>query len=234
MKNLAPVLLCVTLGACAGTAPRVDTAMNAPAPTSAPDAGQDTSARPRVGLVGAAYTLGDRTAPVALVAYADYQCPYCARFHHGMLGELKAKYIDTGVLLYVHKDFPLRMHRQAVPASIVARCAGAQGRYGAMQGRLYEAHANLGDALYAQLATTVGLDLEAFNRCRADASVRRAVERDIKEGERVGVTATPTLMLGRVDGNSVVIERIGVGLPTLDVLIQEIERLRPRWLRGAP
>lgn len=226
MKYLTATLLCATLGACAGTTSPVDTATDAPVPTSSPDVRQGTPAGPRVGIVGAAYILGDRTAPVALVVYADYQCPYCARFHHGMLGELKARYIDTGVLLYVHKDFPLSMHRQAVPASIVARCAGAQGRYGAMQGRLYEAHANLGDALYAQLATTIGLDLEAFNRCRADAGVRRAVERDLKEGERVGVTATPTLMLGRVDGNSVVIDRIGAGLPALDVLIQEIERLR--------
>lgn len=222
MKYLATVLLCAALGACAGTTPPADTVTSA----SAPATRQPAPSGPRVGIVGAAYTLGDRTAPVALVVYADYQCPYCARFHHGMLGELKARYIDTGVLLYVHKDFPLRMHRQAAPASIVARCAGAQGRYGAMQGRLYEANANLGDALYRQLATTLELDLDAFNRCRADPAARRAVERDVREGERVGVTATPTLMLGRVDGNSVVIERTGAGLPALDVLIQEIERLR--------
>ena len=226
MKHFGTALLCATLGACAGTIPPADTATSASAPTSAPATRQPAPSGPRVGIVGAAYTLGDRTAPVALVVYADFQCPYCARFHHSMLGELKAKYIDTGVLLYVHKDYPLPMHRQAIPASIAARCAGAQGRYGAMQGRLYEAHTKLGDVLYAELAATIGLDREAFDRCRTDASVRRAVERDVREGERVGVSATPTLMLGRVDGNSVVIERIGAGLPALDVLIQEIERLR--------
>ena len=226
MKYLATALLCTVIGACAGIAPPADIATDAPAPTSSADVRQGTPSGPRFGIAGAAYILGDRTAPVALVVYADYQCPYCARFHHGMLGELKARYIDTGVLLYVHKDFPLRMHRQAVPASIVARCAGAQGRYGAMQGRLYEANANLGDALYTQLATTLELDLDSFNRCRADPAVRRAVERDVREGERVGVTATPTLMLGRVDGNSVIIERTGAGLPAIEVLMQEIERLR--------
>jgi len=217
MKRLVlTVVVCGLVVACAGTAS--DPAPDAPAPARAVSG-------PRVTL-GGAITFGNRTAPVALVVFADYQCPYCARFHHGMLGELKTKYIDTGTLLYVHKDFPLPAHAQALPAAVAARCAGAQGRYGAMQGRLYEAQTQLGESLYAELATTVGLDLPAFDRCRADASVRRAIGRDVREGKQVGVAATPTLMLGRVEGNTVVIERVGAGLPSLDTLSREIERLR--------
>lgn len=226
MKYLTAALLCATLGACAGSTSPVDTATEAPVPTSSADVRQGTPSGPRVGIVGAAYTLGDRTAPVALVVYADYQCPYCARFHHGLLAELKTRYIDTGVLLFVHKDFPLSNHAQALPAAIVARCAGKQGQYGPMQGRLYEAQANLGEPLYRQLATAIGLDLEAFKRCRADAAVRQLVERDVAEGERLGVAATPTLMLGRVAGDVVIVERAGTGLPELDALLTEIERLR--------
>ncbi len=221
LRTLA-VVVCALVTACAGTAPS-DPAV-VPAPSTASDRDRAIPG-PRVTLAGAT-TFGSRAAPVALVVYADYQCPYCARFHHGMLGELKTRYIDTGVLLYVHKDFPLRTHAQALPASVVARCAGAQGRYGAMQGRLYETQTKLGEALYTELARTIGLDIAAFDRCRADASVRRAIERDVREGNRVGVTATPTLMLGRVIGNNVAVERVGAGLPSLDTLIQEIERLR--------
>ena len=215
MKRLIlAVVVCSLVVACAGTT-------SDPAP-NAPPVPRDG---PRVTLGGAA-TFGSRTAPVALVVFADYQCPYCARFHHGMLGELKTKYIDTGTLLYVHKDFPLPTHAQALPAAVVARCAGAQGRYGAMQGRLYEAQTKLGEPLYAELARTIGLDLADFDRCRADASVRRAIGRDVREGKHAGVTGTPTLMLGRIEGNTVVIERVGAGLPSLDTLGQEIERLR--------
>lgn len=215
-RLLLTVATCGLVVACAGTASNRAPEASAPAPAVS---------GPRVTLGGAA-TFGSRTAPVALVVFADYQCPYCARFHHGMLGELKTKYIDTGTLLYVHKDFPLPTHAQALPAAIAARCAGAQGRYGAMQGRLYEAQTNLGEPLYAELARTIGLDIAEFDRCRADASVRRAIGRDVREGKQVGVTATPTLMLGRVEGSTVVIERVSAGLPSLDTLSQEIERLR--------
>jgi len=215
MKRLVLIVaVCSLVVACAGT-------VSDPAPT----AREHAVAGLRVTLGGAA-SFGNRSAPVALVVFADYECPYCARFHHGILGELKTKYIDTGTLLYVHKDFPLPMHARALPAAIAARCAGAQGRYGAMQGRLYEAQTQLGEPLYAELARTVGLDLAEFDRCRADAGVRRAIARDVREGKQVGVTATPMLMLGRVEGNTVVIERRGAGLPSLDALSQEIERLR--------
>lgn len=217
------LVLGALLSACAGTTPSAPDTASAPAPAT-PSTG-DTAALPRITLAGAP-THGNRAAPVALVVFADYQCPYCARFHHGMLGELKMKYIDDGTLLYVHKDFPLPTHAQALPAAVAARCAGAQGRYGAMQGRLYEAQTKLGELLYAELARTIGLDIAEFDRCRADASVRRAIGRDLREGKQVGVAATPTLMLGRVEGNTVVIERVAAGLPSLDTLSQEIERLR--------
>lgn len=221
--QLAAIFLSAVVGACAATPP-TDTPSTTP-PVAVASTRATIPAGPRVTLKDA-ITLGDRTAPLALVVYADYQCAYCARFHHGMLGDIKARYIDSGVLLYVHKDFPLRMHRQALPAAIAARCAGAQGRYGAMQGRLYEAQTNLGEPLYTQLAATIGLDLDAFQKCRADPATRRSVERDLREGQRANVTATPTLLLGRIEGDSVIIERVSAGLPSLDALGAEIERLR--------
>lgn len=221
--RLAAIFLSAVVSACAATPP-ADTPSNT-SPAAAAPARVTTPVGLRVTLKDA-FTLGHRTAPLALVVYADYQCPYCARFHHGMLGDIKARYIDSGVLLYVHKDFPLSMHPQALPAAIAARCAGVQGRYGAMQGRLYEAQTSLGEPLYTQLATTIGLDLDAFQKCRADSRVRRSVERDLREGQRANVTATPTLLLGRIDGDDVIIERVSAGLPPLDALSEEIERLR--------
>ena len=221
--QLAAIVISAVISACAGT-PSADAPSNTP-PVAASSTPATTPAGPRITLKDA-FTLGHRTAPLALVVYADYQCPYCARFHHGMLGDIKARYVDSGVLLYVHKDFPLRMHPQALPAAIAARCAGAQGRYGQMQGRLYEAQTNLGEPLYTQLATTIGLDLAAFQTCRADPATHRSVERDLREGQRANVTATPTLLLGRIEGDSVIIERVSAGLPSLDALGAEIERLR--------
>ena len=232
MKNYFLVLLlCGGFAACAGTTtvPATD-----PSPGSGTPAAADTpptaSTVRRISLTDA-ITFGNRAAPVALVVFADYECPYCARFHNGMLFDIKKRYIDEDTLLYVHKDFPLDNHPQALPAGIVARCAGAQGRYGTMQARLYEAHARLGEAVYTELASAIGLDLTAFNRCRNDGGARRAVERDLQEGERAGVTGTPTLMLGYVEADSVRVVRVGTGLPSAEVLMQEIERMRAAVLR---
>lgn len=225
MARLSPFLRRLALLALVSTAAPAAAATTGETKQPEPTVQPRPAPGPRVTLQGAP-TAGRRTAPLALVVYTDYQCPYCARFHHGLLAELKTRYIDTGVLLFVHKDFPLSSHAQALPASIVARCAGKQGQYGPMQGRLYEVQANLGEPLYRQLATAMGLDLEAFDRCRADPAVRQLVERDVAEGERLGVAATPTLMLGRVVGDGVIVERVGAGLPELEAVLTEIERLR--------
>src|SRR5580765_8947214 len=73
--------------------------------------------------------LGSKTAPITIVEYTDYQCPYCQRFHVTSFAELKKAYIDTGKVRFFSKDMPLDFHPNAMRAAMAARCAGEQGKF---------------------------------------------------------------------------------------------------------
>src|SRR5712692_8333967 len=75
------------------------------------------------------YAIGRDDAPVTLVEFADYQCPYCKRFHTDAYAELKKNYIDTGKVRFVSRDLPLEFHPFAMKAAEAARCAGDQQKY---------------------------------------------------------------------------------------------------------
>jgi len=180
--------------------------------------------RPIVGI-DSARTRGSPTAALAIVEFADYQCPYCRSFHVGTLPKLEAAYVKTGKVRYIYKDFPLPNHAQAFGAAVAAYCAGAQGRYWEMQDSLYAEQARLGRALYTELAAALKLNGERFHACLGSDTARRAVTRDLNEGRRLGVRATPTFFLGRIEQDRVVIERSATGAPEFEGFAREIEAL---------
>lgn len=169
--------------------------------------------------------LGSRTATLAIVEFADYQCPYCRRFHVGTFPKLQREYIETGKVRYFYKEFPLSSHAHAFSAAVAAYCAGAQQRYWEMQDLLYTEQARLGRALYVELGAELKLDMPRFESCLTARAAQQAVQRDLDAGRRLGVRATPTFVLGRLEGNRVVVERMAAGAPAFEVFAQEIERL---------
>jgi protein-disulfide isomerase len=168
---------------------------------------------------------GDAKATVAIVEFGDYQCPYCRGFHVGVLTKLHESYIETGKVRYFYRDFPLPMHEHALGAAVAAQCAGAQGRYWEMQELLYAEQARLGTELYQELATELNLEIDRFNECLKSDAPRRAVNRDIADGRRVGVNATPTFILGYLEQDRVVIKRIAAGVPTFEIFAKELDAL---------
>ena len=80
-------------------------------------------------LVQGEPTLGLGKAPVTIVEFSDFECPYCRQFHKQVTPSLKREYIDTGLVRFIHKDLPLPFHSQAKHAAAAARCAGEQNRY---------------------------------------------------------------------------------------------------------
>ena len=180
---------------------------------------------PRLAL-GDSPRLGSPAATIAIVEFSDYQCFYCQGFHAREFPRLKQTYVDTGVVQYIHKDFPLvKLHTQAAPAAIAARCAGAQGRFWEMRHELY-VNTKLNDGLYSSLAKTLGLDVRAFQTCLADVAPRQAIYRDVEEGVHLGVDSTPTFLLGTIEGDTIKIARIAAGTPEFEVFAREIEALR--------
>lgn len=167
--------------------------------------------------------LGSASATIAIVEFADYQCPYCRRFHLTTFSKLRQEYVETGKVRYFYKDFPLSSHAHAFSAAVAAHCAGAQGRYWQMQDLLYSEQARLGREGYVALGTKLGLELPRFESCLTSRAAEQAVRRDLMAGRRLGVRATPTFVLGRVEGGRVVVERIAAGTLPFEVFAQEIE-----------
>jgi len=134
---------------------------------------------------------GTETAPVQIVEFADYECPYCQQVNAD-LAKLRDQFGDKVSLVY--KDFPLPMHPLAERASEAARCAGAQGKF-------WEYHDSLFDTKRLQLsdlreqASKLKLDSARFNQCLDSGEEAAAVKKDAREGQRLGLQGTPSFFI---------------------------------------
>ena len=186
---------------------------------------QGAAAAPARPTAADSRAMGRLDAPVAIVEYSDYQCPYCQRFHAEVLPRLKSRYIDTGKVRFFFRDLPLTMHRESTPAAVAARCAAEQGKFWAMNEALFANQSKLGTGLYTRLAQTLALDGKQFRECQQDFATRQAVQRDVLDAGRYGLQSTPSFILGRVDGDRVEIHRVARGFADFETFAREIEQL---------
>lgn len=139
---------------------------------------------------------GDPEAPLVLVEYTDYQCPFCGRHSTNTVPSLASEYVDTGKLRYVLRDMPLEsIHPQAFKAAEAARCAGDQGKYWEMHDSLFQNQRALGELQLKHYAKGLGLDMTAFEACLDEGRHTDAVRADIAEGEAAGISGTPSFFL---------------------------------------
>ena len=191
------------------------------------------AAPPMVGLAGA-HRLGSSQAMIGIVEFSDYQCPYCRGFHDRVFPKLKKEYVDTGIAQFIHKDLPLKsIHPQALPAALAASCAGLQKRFWPMHAALYANNGRLASALYPQLVRELGLDEAKFMACLGDASREQAVMRDVVEARGLGITGTPSFVIGKIQGDVLTVVRVARGAPSFEDFAQEIEKLRKTMDAGA-
>jgi|ERR1700728_278802 len=137
--------------------------------------------------------MGAGEAPVQLLEFADFECPFCASFHKDVKA-LKARHPMQVALTFVH--FPLPGHRFALPAARVAECAGDQGRFEAMYDRLFDEQDSLGLKPWSEFATEAGVpDSAAFDACikRTDPIPRVAEGKAL--GNQLDVHGTPTVVI---------------------------------------
>jgi len=142
--------------------------------------------------------LGDKDAPVTIVEFSDYQCPYCERFWAETLPELEEKYINTGKVKFVFRDFPLSGHARAIPAAVAAECVsedlGDEGYY-AMHDEMFENFGKLTDEDLLGFALAVGADEASFVECYADQRFVAEAQADLQDGAKYGVTGTPAFFV---------------------------------------
>jgi len=174
--------------------------------------------RAEVGVAGAPFK-GLVTAPVTIVTFEDFHCPFCKRINE-TVAQLLARYNEK--VRVVHRDFPIdTLHPGARQAHEAARCAHAQGKFWPYHDTLY---ANAPKTTPEQLrayAREVGLDVSLFEQCFTSGSYRAAVQQDVEEGNRLGVSGTPTFFInGRVLSGAQPIERF------VQVIEEELARDR--------
>ncbi|MGB7947390.1 MAG: thioredoxin domain-containing protein [Candidatus Binatia bacterium] len=136
---------------------------------------------------------GPVDAPVTIVKFEDYQCPFCREIQP-ILRELFSRY--GGKIRLVHKDLPLdAIHPQARQAAEAARCAGEQGKFWIYHDALYANAPEASQEMLTSYAKEVGLDVNAFDHCLGSGKFKSAVQRDLMDGAQLGVTGTPTLFI---------------------------------------
>jgi protein-disulfide isomerase len=187
-------------------------------------------AGPRPPGVDPAVMTGRADAAVTVVEFADYQCPYCGEFARTVQPALVAKYVDTGVLRIVWRDFPY-YGPQSVDAAVAARAAGRQGKFWPFHDALYAhqlpLHSGRLTAGYLDgLASGLGLDVAAFDLARRDPTLRATVSADFAFGQQLGVPGTPSFL---VNGSPEIF-----GSQPLSTFEHSIEQARSQVPGGAP
>ena len=143
-----------------------------------------------------ARVIGDPDAPVTIVEFSDFQCPFCQRAY-SVVKQLLAKYPDQVKLAY--RDFPLRqIHPQADAAAAASRCAGEQGKFWQFHDRLFESNLPLSQPSYLEHATQLGLDATQFSECVLSDRFVALIEQDLQAGSRAGVSGTPAFFINGV------------------------------------
>jgi protein-disulfide isomerase len=141
--------------------------------------------------VGSDPRIGPEQAPVQIVEFADYECPYC----QSVSGDLKRLREQFGnQVSFVYKDYPLPMHPLAARAAEAARCAGEQGKFWEYHDSLFETK-RLQNSDLKQQAHDLKLDTAAFGKCLDSSAEASVVKKDVVEGQRLGLTGTPSFFV---------------------------------------
>jgi protein-disulfide isomerase len=169
------------------------------APIAAQGAGQQPAALPQRVQVsdGGDPAIGPADAPVTIVEFSDFQCPYCKTFRDQTLDALLERYGDQ--VRFVFRDFPLsQLHPFAQKAAEASECANEQGHYWEMHDLLFANSPNLSEDALKGFAEQLGLDMEQFNECLDSGRYADEVTADLQEGMSYGVTGTPTFFINGI------------------------------------
>jgi len=136
--------------------------------------------------------LGPDRAPITIVEFSDFQCPYCQK-SVGTLKELRRLYGDRIRLIY--RDYPGPNHPYAPQAAIAARCAGEQGRFWEYHDLLFDRQSSNKGWDFASLSKELGLQQSVFEGCLNSGRFREQITKDLQDGLKLGITSTPTFFL---------------------------------------
>ncbi len=173
------------------------------------------------GHVGAA--TGKPGAPVVLVEFTDIECPNCREFHREVFEQLKQEYIDSGKVLFIHRDLPLPNHPNTIVAAHGLRCAGDQAAFWPVRHTLLS-NDKISPEIVELAARLANVELGEFRRCMQDGRHLASIDRDMADAKAGGILVTPTFVLGRLVSQGIEGVLI-VGSPTFQELDTRIKAL---------
>jgi protein-disulfide isomerase len=148
--------------------------------------------------------IGNKDAQITIVEFSDFQCPFCSRFFHDTLSQIKQNYVESGKVKFVFRDLPLEsIHPNALSAHVAAECADAQNKFWDYHDVLFERQAEWQRLANTEInsklisyADELGLDNSKFASCMSDQSVLDEVRKDTMDAAKYGATGTPTFFIG--------------------------------------
>jgi protein-disulfide isomerase len=147
--------------------------------------------------------IGKNDAPITVVEFTDYECPYCRQFHISTFQTLRKNYVDPGKVRFVTVDLPLDIHSNSHKAALAARCAGDQGQFWSMRESLISNGNRLAGDTIPDLARGLYLDMPVFQGCLDGAKYSGAIDKTEKLSQSLGITGTPTFLIGKTTASGV-------------------------------
>lgn len=150
---------------------------------------------------------GDQDAPITIVEFSDFQCPFCARFQIQTLPLILEQYVETGKVKFVYRDFPIQnSHPNAMPAAAASECAHEQDKYWEYHDALFENQAvwnkveiTSAITIFKEFATELNLNQEQFDSCLDSGKYIEEIKNDLNDGRNYGITGTPGFFIGNDD-----------------------------------
>jgi protein-disulfide isomerase len=147
---------------------------------------------------------GSNDAPITIVEFSDFQCPFCSRFHIQTFPLILKEYVDTGKVKFVYRDFPIQSsHPNAIPAAAASECAHEQNNYWEYHNALFERQTvwnnlEISDSIntFKKFAIELGLNEDQFNSCLDSGKYIEEINKDLKDGTNYGITGTPGFLIG--------------------------------------
>ena len=159
-------------------------------------------------------SIGPDDAPITIVEFSDYECPYCRSWHNDVFARLQEEYPQQVRLVY--RDFPLSsIHANAVPAAEAANCANEQDKFWPFHENLFSMELGLSDEAYQEYASRLGMNVQAFLECMESGRYQTEVQADYQFASDLGVRSTPTFFI-----NGIAV----VGAQPFDVFKQVIDK----------
>ena len=211
MMRVAVAAVVIGLAFAAKSLPRP---MPQPNPKMTPPGAATEGAPTEIVSLDGAALRGSRQAPLAVIVYSNFQCPWCAHFADTTFRELDREYIADGKVVFAFRHLPLSHHPQAFAAASAATCAGRQGKFWEMHDLLFANAKTLKTAPWRTFAADLGLNRAQFDSC-LDREGPELVRTDLALAEALAIAGTPSFLIGRIgpDGRVRVSNRFAGALP---------------------